>query len=50
VRAADAAKIDPRITFGGNGDPIEAAVREQVRGFIAAMMEYELEGTLQRPR
>src|SRR5579863_9847437 len=31
-------------------DPIEAAVRDRVRGFIQAMIEGELDGTLQRPR
>lgn len=31
-------------------DPIEAQVRERVRGFIQAMVEGELEATLQRPR
>jgi hypothetical protein len=30
--------------------PIEAAVRDRVRGFIQAMIESELDGTLQRPR
>jgi transposase-like protein len=31
-------------------DPIEAQVRERVRGFIQAMIESELDETLQRPR
>jgi putative transposase len=31
-------------------DPIEAAVRDQVRGFIQAMVEGELDATLLRPR
>src|SRR6059036_3407666 len=31
-------------------DPIEAQVRERVRGFIQAMIEGELDETLQRPR
>jgi len=31
-------------------DPIEAQVRERVRGFIHAMIEGELDETLQRPR
>lgn len=31
-------------------DPIEAAVRERVRGFIQATIEDELEATLSRPR
>ena len=31
-------------------DPIEAQVRERVRGFIQAMVEGELEAILQRPR
>jgi transposase-like protein len=31
-------------------DPIEAQVRERVRGFIQAMIEGELEESLQRPR
>src|SRR5437899_10831902 len=31
-------------------DPIEATVRDRVRGFIQAMIEGELEGTLARPR
>jgi len=31
-------------------DPIEAQVRERVRGFIRAMIEGELEESLQRPR
>lgn len=31
-------------------DPIEAFVRERVRGFIEAMIEGELDETLQRPR
>jgi transposase-like protein len=31
-------------------DPIEAAVRDRVRGFIEAMIEGELDGTLQRRR
>ena len=31
-------------------DPIEAALREQVRSFIQAMIEAELEGVLARPR
>lgn len=31
-------------------DPIEAAVRDRVRGFIQAMIEGELDGTLERPR
>ena len=31
-------------------DPIEAAVRDRVRGFIQAMIEDELAGTLERPR
>jgi putative transposase len=31
-------------------DPIETAVREQVRGFIQALIEDELEATLSRPR
>jgi hypothetical protein len=31
-------------------DPIESAVREQVRGFIQTMIEGELEATLARPR
>ena len=30
-------------------DPIEAQVRERVRGFIHAMIEGELDETLQRP-
>jgi len=30
-------------------DPIEAQVRDRVRGFIQAMIEGELEDTLQRP-
>jgi hypothetical protein len=30
-------------------DPIEAQVRERVRGFIQAMIEGELDETLQRP-
>jgi hypothetical protein len=31
-------------------DPIEAAVRDRVRGFIQAMIEGELDEKLQRPR
>lgn len=31
-------------------DPIEAAVRDRVRGFIQAVIEDELAGTLERPR
>lgn len=31
-------------------DPIEAAVRDWVRGFIQAMIEGELDAKLQRPR
>jgi putative transposase len=31
-------------------DPIESAVRDRVRGFIQAMIEGELDGTLERPR
>ena len=31
-------------------DPIEAAVRQRVRGFIQAMIEGELDGALRRPR
>src|SRR4029450_13551903 len=31
-------------------DPIEAAVRDRVRGFIHAMIEGELDATLERPR
>ena len=31
-------------------DPIEAGVRDQVRGFIQAMIEGELDETLMRPR
>ena len=31
-------------------DPIEARVRESVRGFIHAMIEGELDETLMRPR
>src|SRR6266542_4612539 len=31
-------------------DPIEAAVRDRVRGFIQAMVEGELDATLLRPR
>src|SRR5919198_497561 len=31
-------------------DPIEAAVRDRVRGFIQAMIEGELGGSLERPR
>ena len=31
-------------------DPIEAALRDQVRGFIQAMIEAELEMVLARPR
>jgi putative transposase len=31
-------------------DPIEAAVRDRVRGFIQTMIEGELDGTLERPR
>src|SRR2546421_4547224 len=31
-------------------DPIESQVRERVRGFIQAMIEGELDETLQRPR
>jgi len=31
-------------------DPIEAAVRDRVRGFIQAVIEGELDGTLERPR
>src|SRR5206468_5007693 len=31
-------------------DPIEATVRDRVRGFIQAMIEGELDGTLERPR
>ena len=31
-------------------DPIEAVVRDRVRGFIQAMIEGELDETLQRPR
>jgi putative transposase len=31
-------------------DPIEAALRDQVRGFIQAMIEAELEAVLARPR
>jgi putative transposase len=31
-------------------DPIEATVRERVRGFIQAMIEGELDETLERPR
>jgi putative transposase len=31
-------------------DPIEAVVRDRVRGFIQAMIEGELDGTLERPR
>src|SRR2546429_1234945 len=31
-------------------DPIEAVVRDRVRGFIQAMIEGELDGTLKRPR
>jgi hypothetical protein len=31
-------------------DPIEATVRDRVRGFIQAMIEGELDGSLKRPR
>ena len=31
-------------------DPIEAAVRDRVRGFIEAMIEGELDAKLMRPR
>ena len=31
-------------------DPIEAGVRDRVRGFIQAMIEGELDETLMRPR
>jgi len=43
-------EADPSYLFDDWFDPIEAGLRERVRGFIEAMIEAELDAVLARPR
>ncbi len=50
-KATPAASATPTICFGGDWfDPLEAAVRGQVRAFIEQLLEEELAAALGRGR
>ena len=48
----DSSKLEPPPLFAGEAwfDPIEAGLRERIRGFIEALVEQELTEALGRPR